>query len=174
MKWKLSIFGIVAFAGITLLGCEKCDDNAKLTLAPGEQGFSVTILDSNGTNLSTLVPANQVTVFVSTEGPEGQYVTIRDGSNNPEDLSDGKFGPYDFVTEPQHVSKGVPYNYVYVIQKVGYKTDTIQVKFLAGVDECHEFWQQVEYYINPNLNKYAENVPDAQSGSPTAAFTIVN
>lgn len=102
--------------------------------------------------MDSIYNINNITILLNTSGGKGQYKSI----TNLEDFADGKFGPFAYsATKPfgsnESPTYGVPYDYVYVIQKDTFGVDTFQVKFLANVDECHEFWQQIEYYKNGDI-----------------------
>lgn len=163
-RLKLALFGFFAVAVFAASGCDKCKDTSVLALEEGNQGFSITYVDSNGNNITSAISGK---VFVSTEGPQGQYVVVQ------QDNSDGTFGPFDFANSPGPISKGVPYDYVYILDLDNMKNDTVRIKFVAAVDECHEFWQQVDYFVNQGTDAYSINVPEPESGSETASFTII-
>lgn len=151
MKLRSAFFLLLFGLTFTLFqGCDTCTNTGTITIDEVSQNFSITYKTANGVNyMDSLYNLNNITVLLNTTGGKGQYKSL----TNQEDFGDGKFGPFPFSqTKPfgsnEFPTYGVPYDYVYVIQKDTFGVDTFQIKFLAQVDECHEFWQQIEYYKN--------------------------
>lgn len=149
MKLKsLILFLLVAPAVVFLSqGCDRCKESGTITLSETGQFFEATYLvDSNGANYAqTIWRPQAVSVRMSTHGSNGPFAAIS------EDLSDGKIGPYAFTTSPQVTQKGEYYDYMYIITKDTFGVDTIEVKFYPAVDECHEYWGTLEYWMNGQM-----------------------
>jgi hypothetical protein len=143
MKSKsLILFLLSAFAVIFWTqGCDRCKEHGTLTLSATTQFFEATYLvDSNGANYTSIWRPDSVTVLLSTDGFEGPFAPI------PENLSDGKIGPWAFTASPQNAQKGAIYHYVYLVTKDTFGVDTFEIKFYPAVDECHEYWGRLEYW----------------------------
>ena len=150
MKIKRSIFLFLAVAGslLAMQSCDKCTESGTVTISGDAQKFSITYLanDSVNTNyVDSIYNTSNVNMFLNTNGGKGGYSTLTD------DLSDGKIGPFSYTNSPTRAQMGVPYDYVYIIQKDTFGIDTFRVEFLATVDECKEYWSQINYYRNGTL-----------------------
>lgn len=149
MKLK-SIFVFLLIAPAVIFfsqGCDRCKEDGTLTLSETGQFFEATYLvDSNGANYAqTVWRPNGVHVLVSTNGSRGPFAAVSD------DLSDGKIGPYPFTVSPQIAQKGKAYDYMYIVTKDTFGVDTFELKFYPAVDECHEYWGTLEYWMNGSL-----------------------
>jgi hypothetical protein len=125
MKFKsLILFMLIAPAVIFLSqGCDKCKESGTITIDGAAQYFEATYLvDSNGANYATSVwRPNGVGVLLSTNGKFGPFAAIS------EDLSDGKIGPFKYSTSPATAQKGRNYDYMYIVNKDTFGTDTFEV-----------------------------------------------
>jgi hypothetical protein len=129
-----------------LQSCNKCKESGTITLDASTQFLSITYLDTAGRNyIDSIYNWSNVNVLINTDGGLGAYQPYS------EDLTDHKFGPFTYTTQPAPASFGVPYDYYYIIDKDTFKTDTFRIQFLPTVDECHEYWAQIKYYKNGQL-----------------------
>jgi hypothetical protein len=149
MKLKaLFLFILVAPAVIFLSqGCDKCKESGTIEFDAAKQFFEVTYLvDSNGANYAqTVWNPLRVEVMFSRNGRSGPFAPLS------EDLSDGKLGPFPFTTSPYLAQKGGAYDYMYIVTKDTFGIDTFEVIFNPAVDECHEFWGEIQYYKDGQL-----------------------
>lgn len=149
MKLKsLLLFLLIAPAVIFLSqGCDKCQESGTITISETGQFLEVTYLvDSNSANYATSVwRPNNVHIVMSTNGSAGPFAPISD------DLTDGKVGPFPFSMVPAVAQKGSSYDYMYIVTKDTFGIDTLRVVFYPAVDECHEYWGKLEYYLDGEL-----------------------
>lgn len=149
MKLKTLIAYFLALPAFLMLvqSCNKCTETGKITLGAANQYLKVTYVDTAGNNyINSIYNLPNVSVLFSDKG--GKNGTFRPYS---EDFSDGAFGPFEFTATPTPAKYTVFYDYWYVINKDTYGTDTFRVVFYPNVDECKEFWGEINYYKNGDL-----------------------
>lgn len=144
LKTVISYLLVVPAFMLVLQGCDKCEETGTITFGPANQNISITYLDSAGNNyLLTRYNLFNTNVQLSTDkGRNGTFQPYN------EDFSDGVFGPFEFTATPTPAKLSVFYDYVYIIKKDTFGVDTLRVQFYPSVDECKEFWGQIEYSLN--------------------------
>lgn len=149
MKLKsLLLFLLIAPAVVFFTqGCDKCKESGTITISETGQFFEATyVVDSNGANYAqTIWRPNAVSVLLSTNGKFGPFAPIS------ESLADGKIGPHAYTMKPQQAQKGNYYDYMYIVTKDTFGVDTFEIKFYPAVDECHEYWGTIEYWMNGEM-----------------------